>query len=164
MPSNIHKKLFLANVKAGAWADAAFLFKELSTTVPDSVQVAWNALFQSQRELAYLSFLIDRQPADNLWVERGQLYLATGNHLRAYDDFTAALKENPQHPLANYYIGGMEFEFMGNAEMAMRYLNRAIQGDDSLVEAYRLRAKVFEHFGNGRAAKKDRERAARALQ
>jgi len=101
--------------------------------------------------------LLDQQPSDSLYLERGKAWLEMGRYRRAYDDFDQARQLNIRNKESYYYLGYIKKNLMQSERESVRYFNRAIALDSNYLDAYRQRAEAFRAIGAAERAARDQD-------
>ena len=91
--------------------------------------------------------------ADDLFTEARRAY-GSANYSKVIELTTSAIKESPKFAAA-YALRGKASKDMGDVDTAVKDLNRAIELDASLGEAYYIRGQANEINGEMKKAKDD---------
>lgn len=128
---------FLANEtisQEGIWKDSATLWSSEIDNFPGRVNIAYDL--------------------------RGLAYEEIGDHRRAIDDYTEAIKLRPYSLYVSPYNNrGISYEAEGEYAKALRDYSTAITLNPALPEPYMNRGRLYEKFGEYRKAMADYNRA-----
>ncbi len=91
--------------------------------------------------------------ADDLFTEARRAY-GSANYSKVIELTTSAIKESPKFAAA-FSLRGKASKDMGDIDNALKDLNRAIELDANLAEAYYVRAQANEINGEMKKAKED---------
>ncbi len=131
---------FLANetvAQEGVWKDSATLWSSEIDDFPGRVNIAYNL--------------------------RGLAYEEIGDHRRAIDDYTEAIRLRPYSMYVSPYNNrGIAYEAAGEYDLSLKDYSTAIALNPGLPEPYMNRGRLYEKFGEYRKAMEDFNRA-RAL-
>jgi len=90
--------------------------------------------------------------------QRAVAYMHLGQHQRAVDDVTQAMKLKPGDP-DNYYLRGVSSRALGKHQQSIEDSTRAINLESKFAAAYANRAFSHKALGNTSMAKSDARRA-----
>lgn len=90
--------------------------------------------------------------------QRAVAYMHLGQHQRAVDDVTQAMKLKPGDP-DNYYLRGVSNRALGRHQQSVDDSSRAIGMDSNFAAAYANRAFSYKALGRTSMAKSDARRA-----
>jgi len=128
---------FLANEtisQEGIWKDSATLWSSEIDDFPGRVNIAYDL--------------------------RGLAHEEIGDHRRAIDDYTEAIKLRPYSLYVSPYNNrGISYEAEGEYAKALRDYSTAITLNPALPEPYMNRGRLYEKFGEYRLAMADYNRA-----
>jgi tetratricopeptide (TPR) repeat protein len=92
------------------------------------------------------------------YFDRGEVYLKTGGYDQAFDDFSRAIRLDPDRAgvypdlAAAYYAGGEAYFKTGGYDQAITNFSRAIRFDPDLAGAYYYRGYVYFNRPKGASA------------
>ncbi|MEM6841592.1 MAG: tetratricopeptide repeat protein [Bacteroidota bacterium] len=140
-------------------------FQQVLELAPNHHQAQLNIQHLPSHQTVYqTTLLLDQQPSDSSYIERGKAWLKLGNYLRAYDDFDQAREKNVRNPKAYYYLGYIKKNPMQSERESIRYFNRAIALDSNYLDAYRQRAEAFLATGATERAAEDQKKVEQLSQ
>lgn|GEM_PF-702564 len=115
-------------------------------------------LLPAYRTVYETTLLINQQPSDSLYTERGKAWLQLGQYFQAYDDFDQAREIDVYNSEPYYYLGYIKKNLMQAERESIRYFDRAIALDSNYLNAYRQRSEAFATIGATERAAKDQAR------
>jgi tetratricopeptide (TPR) repeat protein len=110
------------------------------------------------KAIASLTKSIEIMPETISYVTRADAHLAKGNCDRAIDDYTEAIRQNPEDPQI-HFSRGTAYNAKGANAKAIADFNEAIRLEPRFGPAYAERAESYRATGNKAAADQDDKRA-----
>lgn len=111
--------------------------------------VVYMRLERFNEAISDFTFVSQRKSRDviSVLMQRGDAYARTKNYLSAIDDFSNALKLNPNFTQA-YYNRGLCFYSSNQYDLAINDFNTATQQNPNFTQAYYMRGLSFYKTGN----------------
>ncbi|MCB0760067.1 MAG: tetratricopeptide repeat protein [Flavobacteriales bacterium] len=141
----------------------------LTTALIDVERNAEAYLLRAQafhKQGKFAQALADYDYAEKRGSADEELYLNRGicrSSLQLYDaatkDLWRFLELSPDHALAYYYLGEVDF-MLGNTEAALEFIGHSLELDDDYMPAWYLQGAAFAEKGKWRKARESFDRAA----
>ena len=96
--------------------------------------------------------------AADAFYDSGKLYHIDGQHELAIQDYTEALRLDPQYAIA-YYTRGYAYYDLGQYQLAIQDFNEAIRLHPQDALAYYGRGVAYEYLGNYSEAERNFQKA-----